>query len=57
MEGVFDLELGSEMRSFSRPGSSGDLEGGCDVCDICDSGRDEGKEAREVLRLGNDPFE
>jgi hypothetical protein len=41
VEGVFDCELGSEMRSISGPGGRGDLEGGGEACDICDSGREE----------------
>lgn len=46
------------MRSASGPGGGrGDLEGGGEAWDICDSGREEWKEAKEVRRLGNEALE
>lgn len=56
IEGVLDLELGSEERSTSKPGGNGDFEGR-ETCDICDTEREEGNEEREGLRLGRLPLE
>lgn len=56
IEGVLDLELGSEERSTSRPGGNGDLEGR-EVCDICDTDREEGNEEREGRRFGKLPLD
>lgn len=58
-EGVFDLELGSEVRSVSTRGGWGDLDGR-DECDICDGERDEGKDESDVRRPekdGNAPLD
>jgi len=56
MDGVFDLELGLELRSASiNGGGCGDLEGR-EVCDICEGERDAGKEESEVLRFGQGPL-
>ena len=56
LDGVFDLELGSEDLSASKPGGSGDREGR-DVWDICEGDRDEGNEDKEVRRFGKLPLE
>ena len=56
IDGVLDLELGSETRSASKPGGNGDREGR-DVCDICDAEREEGNEEREVRLYGKLPLE
>lgn len=39
IEGVLDLELGSEVRSVSAMGICGDLDG-LELCDICDGERE-----------------
>lgn len=48
LEGVLELELGSEVRSVSIIGGLGLLEG---RLDIAEGEREEGKEDRDVLRL------
>lgn len=56
VEGVLDLELGSDMRSASLPapatGGMGDREGLEERCDICDAEREDGGiDASDVLRI------
>lgn len=47
LEGVFEVELGSEVRSVSIMGGLGDLDG---LRDIALGDREEGNEDRDVLR-------
>ena len=55
-DGVFGLELGSEVRSESTIGGCGDLDG-LDECETCEEVREGGKDDREVRRLVMEPFE
>lgn len=55
MDGVLDLELGSELRSVSITGGCGDRDGR-EVWDIWEGEREAGKDDREVLRFGQDPL-
>lgn len=56
LDGVLEFELGLEVRSVSIMGGLGDLEG-LECRDIADGDREEGKEEREVRRLGALPLE
>lgn len=51
LEGVFEVELGSEVRFVSIMGGLGDREGRLECLDIVEGDLDEGKDEREVLRL------
>lgn len=50
LEGVFEFELGFEVRSVSIIGGLGDLEG-LEWRDIADGDREEGNEERDVRRF------
>ena len=56
LDGVLEFELGLEVRSVSIMGGLGDLDG-LECRDIADGDREEGKEEREVRRLGALPLE
>lgn len=52
LEGVFEFELGSEVRSFSiLVGGLGDLDGLLECPDIAEGDLEEGKEDSEVRRF------
>jgi hypothetical protein len=50
LEGVFEFELGSDVRSVSIIGGFGLLDG-LECLDMAEGDREEGKDDREVLRL------
>jgi len=47
LEGVFEFELGSEMRSVSIMGGLGDLDGLLECLDIAEGDLEEGNEDRD----------
>ena len=51
LDGVFEFELGSDVRSVSIIGGLGDLEGR-ECRDIVEGDREDGNDERDVLRLG-----
>jgi hypothetical protein len=50
LEGVFEFELGFDVRSVSIIGGFGDLEG-LERLDIVEGDREDGKDERDVLRF------
>ena len=57
LQGVFEFELGSEVRSVSIMGGLGDLDGLLECLDIADGDLEEGKEDRDWWFAGALPLE
>jgi len=51
LDGVFEFELGFEVRSVSIMGGLGDLDGRLECRDMADGDREEGNDERDVLRF------
>lgn len=52
LDGVFEFELGLDVRSVSIIGGLGDLDGLLECLDMAEGDLEEGKEEREVRRFG-----